>query len=103
MPDHLHIMFGMRPSQSLSDLLQDIKGNSSRWINERKFLKSKFSWQEGYGAFSYSKSQLPQVIQYIAKQQEHHLKKTFIQEYKEILDAFNVKFDERYIFKPIEY
>ncbi len=103
MPDHLHILFGMRPTQSISDLLQDIKGNSSKWINERKFTKRRFSWQEGYGAFSYSKSQLPQVIQYIAKQQEHHLKKTFIKEYKESLNAFNVEFDDRYIFKPIEY
>src|SRR5665213_567636 len=103
MPDHIHILFGMRPTQSLSDLLQDIKGNSSKWINERKFVKDKFSWQEGYGAFSYSKSQLPQVIQYIEKQQEHHRKKTFIQEYKEILNAFQIEFDERYIFKPVEY
>ena len=103
MPDHLHILFGMRPTQSISDLLQDIKGNSSKWINERKFTKRRFPWQEGYGAFSYSKSQLPQVMQYIAKQQEHHLKKTFIQEYKESLNACNVEFDDRYIFKPIEY
>ena len=80
MPDHIHILFGMRPAQSLSDLLQDIKGNSSKWINERKFIRSKFSWQEGYGAFSYSKSQLPQVIQYIDKQEEHHKKKTFLED-----------------------
>ncbi len=81
MPDHIHILFGMRPAQSLSDLLQDIKGNSSKWINERKFVRGKFSWQEGYGAFSYSKSQLHQVIQYIESQQEHHKKKTFLEEY----------------------
>jgi len=103
MPDHIHILFGMRATQSLSDLLQDIKGNSSKWINERKFVSSKFSWQEGYGAFSYGKSQLPQIIQYIEKQQEHHQKKTFIQEYKAFLDAFDVEYDERYIFKPVEY
>ena len=103
MPDHLHVLFGMRPTQTLSDLLQDIKGNSSKWINDKKFVRGKFSWQEGYGAFSYSKSQLPQAIQYIERQQEHHKKTTFIEEYKEFLDAFGVEYDERYIFKPIEY
>ena len=103
MPDHLHVLFGMRPTQTLSDLLQDIKGSSSKWINDKKFVRVKFSWQEGYGAFSYSKSQLPQVIQYIERQQEHHKKTTFIEEYKEFLDAFGVEYDERYIFKPIEY
>jgi len=80
MPDHIHVLFGMRPSQSLSDLLQDIKGDSSEWVNNRKFLRSKFSWQEGYGAFSYGKSQIQQVIQYIQKQEEHHKKKTFIED-----------------------
>jgi putative transposase len=103
MPDHLHILFGMRPVQSLSDLLQDIKGSSSKWINDRKFIKGKFSWQEGYGAFSYSKSQLPQIIQYIEMQQEHHKKKTFINEYKELLDDFSIEYDEQYIFVPVEY
>ena len=103
MPDHIHVLFGMRPSQSLSDLLQDIKGNSSQWINNRKFVRGKFSWQEGYGAFSYSKSQIPQVIRYIERQEEHHKKKTFIEEYKEFLNAFGVEYDERYIFKSIEY
>ncbi|MBS1586318.1 MAG: IS200/IS605 family transposase [Bacteroidetes bacterium] len=103
MPDHVHILFGMRPSQSLSNLLQDIKGDSSRWINERKFLKAKFSWQEGYGAFSYGRSQVSQVIQYIERQEEHHKKKTFIEEYRAFLSAFEVPFDERYIFCPIDY
>lgn len=103
MPDHVHILFGMRPVQSLSDLLQDIKGNSSKWINDKKFVRGKFSWQEGYGAFSYSKSQLPQIIRYIERQQEHHKKKTFTEEYKESLDAFRVEYDERYIFKTVEY
>jgi putative transposase len=103
MPDHIHIIFGMRPGQSLSDLLQDIKGNSSKWINTRKFVRGKFSWQEGYGAFSYSKSHLPQVIQYIERQQEHHKGKTFLEEYKELLDAFGVEYDEQYIFKSVEY
>ncbi len=103
MPDHIHILFGMRPIQSLSDLLQDVKGNSSKWINDKKFVKGKFSWQEGYGAFSYSKSQLPQVIKYIEGQEKHHIKKTFIEEYKEFLDTFDVEYDKRYIFETVEY
>jgi len=103
MPDHVHVLFGMRPSQSLSDLMQDIKGSSSKWINEKRFLKCRFSWQEGFGAFSYSKSQIPNVINYINSQEEHHKKKSFIEEYKEFMQAFNIDYDERYIFKPIEY
>ena len=75
MPDHLHIFFGMRPTQSLSDLIQQIKGDSSRWINEKGFLMNKFSWQEGFGAFSYSKSQANQVVHYIQTQEIHHNKK----------------------------
>ena len=102
MPDHIHVLFGMRPSQSLSDLMQDIKGSSSKWINEKKFTKYRFSWQEGFGAFSYSKSQLSNVIVYINNQKEHHRIKTFIEEYKELLQEFNIDYDDRYIFKPIE-
>jgi putative transposase len=101
MPDHLHVLFGMRPIQSLSDLMQDIKGSSSAWINKMNFSSAKFSWQEGYGAFSYSKSQLPGIIQYIDKQEEHHKKKTFIEEYKEFLEEFGVEYNKKYIFLPI--
>ncbi len=100
--DHIHILFGMRPSQSLSELMQDIKADSSRWINLNKFVGGKFSWQEGYAAFSYSKSLLPAVIKYIKNQEEHHRRITFIEEYRKILTDFNIEFDERYIFKPIE-
>ena len=99
MPDHVHILIGMRPTQSISDLLQDIKGNSSKWINEKKFLKVKFEWQEGYGAFSYSKSEINSVIKYIQNQEEHHIAKSFQEEYLQILKDFDVEFDERYIFK----
>jgi putative transposase len=102
MPDHLHVLFGMRPTQSLSDLLQDIKGSSSKWINERGFVKGRFSWQEGYGAFSYRKSDLPQIIHYIENQREHHRKKTFLQEYEELLDEFGVVYDRRYLFKEMQ-
>ena len=103
MPDHIHLFFGMRPSQSLSELMQDIKGDSSKWINQKGFIKSHFSWQEGYGAFSYSKSSVDNVIDYIKNQESHHRKKTFIEEYHEFLEKFEIDFDERYIFKPIDY
>lgn len=102
MPDHLHICFGMRPIQSLSDLMQDIKGHSSKWINEKKFIREKFEWQEGYGAFSYSKSQVSKVISYVRNQEEHHRKITFLDEYKMFLEKFEVPYDERYIFKTPE-
>ena len=102
MPDHIHILFGFRPSQSLSELMQDIKGDSSRWINEQRFVKGRFSWQEGYGAFSYSKSHVPRVIKYIQNQEIHHRKKSFIEEYIKMLDDFDVDYNERYIFKPVE-
>lgn len=99
MPDHLHILIGMRPTQSISDLMQDIKGSSSKWINEKKFLKVKFEWQEGYGAFSYSKSQVYIIIDYIKNQEQHHANKTFQEEYLEFLKIFEVEYDARYIFK----
>ncbi len=101
MPDHVHILFGLRPSQSISDLIQDIKGSSSKWINEKKFVAGKFFWQEGYGAFSYSKSDLSNVIQYINYQQEHHKKRTFTEEYTDLLKEFEIEYDDNYIFKPV--
>jgi REP element-mobilizing transposase RayT len=101
MPDHVHILFGMRPSQSLSDLMQDIKGSSSKWINEKRFVPGKFSWQEGYGGFSYAKSDLPNIINYIQHQKEHHSKKNFLEEYLDILKEFEIDYDDRFVFKPI--
>ena len=100
--DHIHILLGYRPNQSLSDLVQDIKGSSSKWINEKKFFRTKFAWQEGYGAFSYSHSHLSKVINYIKNQEKHHKKVTFIDEYKSFLKSFNVTFDERFILKEPE-
>jgi len=97
--DHIHILIGYRPHQSLSDLLQDIKGASSKWINENKFTKTKFSWQEGYGAFSYSHSHLQRVINYINNQEKHHTKVKFVDEYKSFLKAFEVEFSDSYILK----
>lgn len=99
MPDHLHLFFGLRPHQSLSDLMRLVKGDSSEWINKEKLVPGKFRWQEGYGAFSYAKSEMDAVVKYILNQEEHHRKKTFLEEYREMLQDFEVEFDERYIFK----
>ncbi|MGF1635632.1 MAG: IS200/IS605 family transposase [Cyclobacteriaceae bacterium] len=103
MPDHVHIFFGFRPTQSLSDLLQDIKGDSSKWINEKGFVKGRFSWQGGFGAFSYSKSHVQNVINYVRNQEYHHRKKSFTEEYIEFLEKFEVDYDKRYIFKKVDY
>lgn len=97
--DHIHIFIGMRPTQSISDLMQDIKGNSSKWVNDNKFLKVKFEWQGGYGAFSYSKSHVQNVINYLKNQEKHHTKQTFRDEYIEFLKKFDIDYDERYIFQ----
>jgi REP element-mobilizing transposase RayT len=102
MPDHVHLLIGMRPNQSISNLVQMIKGDSSRWINEKKFVAGKFSWQEGYGAFSYEKSQVPRIIKYIQTQEEHHQKRSFIDEYLDLLETFEIDYDEQFLFKPIE-
>ena len=101
-PNHIHVLFGFRPTQSLSSLMQIVKRDSSEWINQNKFTKGHFSWQEGYGAFSYSKSQLVQVANYISNQKEHHKKHTFLDEYKKILQDFGIEYDEKYIFKKID-
>ena len=103
MPDHVHLFFGMRPTQSLSDLMQAIKGDSSKWINEKQLAYGRFSWQEGYGAFSYSKSHVQNVIQYIRNQEQHHRTRTFIEEYHDLLEKFGVSFEERYSFTPVQY
>ncbi len=102
MPDHLHILIGQSPIQSLSELMKIVKSNSSKWINDNRFVKGKFSWQEGYGAFSYNKSQLSKVINYIEKQELHHKKKTFAEEYEDFLKAFEVEYDNRFIFRNVE-
>lgn len=102
MSDHVHLLFGMRASQSLSELMQQIKGDSSEWINQQGLTRRRFSWQEGYGGFSYSKSQVPAVAKYIENQEIHHQKKTFREEYLDILKAFEVEFEERFVFKEVE-
>ena len=102
MPDHLHLFFGFRPAQSLSDLMRLVKCDSSEWLNKQKLTPSKFQWQEGFGVFSYSKSQVKAVADYIEYQQIHHQKKTFLEEYIEFLDSFEIDYDNRYLFKPLE-
>ncbi|MEM9235565.1 MAG: IS200/IS605 family transposase [Verrucomicrobiota bacterium] len=102
MPDHVHILVGLRPSMAISDLVRAIKAGSSGFINEQGWVAGRFSWQEGFGAFSYGYSQLDSVIGYIANQQEHHRKRNFREEYQELLDRFRVPYDERYVFKPVE-
>ena len=101
MPDHMHLLIGLRPDAALSELVRDIKANSSRWISEKRWVLGRFSWQEGFGAFSYSRSQLGTVICYIANQQQHHAKKSFRDEYTELLEKFSVEYAARYIFKPL--
>lgn len=101
MPDHVHEFFGMRPTQSLSELMKQVKGDSSKWINEQGYLKNRFSWQAGYGAFSYTKVDVPKIINYVKNQKEHHRTKSFQDEYLELLKSFDIEYDERYIFNSI--
>ena len=103
MPDHVHLFFGMKATENVADVMKWVKGSSSEWINEQKFSPFKFQWQMGYGAFSYSHSQIDHVVKYIDNQEEHHRHKTFRQEYMEFLKAFDVPYDERYIFHDVLY
>lgn len=102
MPDHIHILIGMKPSCCLSDLVREIKKSSNAFVNENKFSKFKFEWQEGYGAFSYSHSSLDNVVGYIQNQKEHHKKKTFKEEYIDFLKKFEVEYKDEYLFNWIE-
>ncbi len=99
--DHIHILVGFRTHQSVADLVNDIKSNSSKWINEKKFLPVRFEWQKGYGVFSYGKSQIENVINYIKNQEKHHHKKSFREEYLEFLQKFDVEYNEEYIFNEL--
>jgi putative transposase len=102
MPDHIHILLGMKPSCCLSDLIREIKKSSNDFINQKSISKHKFQWQEGYGAFSYSHSNLDKVIGYIQNQKEHHKKRTFKEEYIDFLTKFEIKFKNEYLFQWIE-
>ena len=98
MPDHIHILVGMRPNCCLSDLVREIKKSSNQFINEKNLSNFKFQWQEGYGAFSYSHSSLDKVIEYINNQKEHHKKQSFKEEYKTFLNKFQIEFKHEYLF-----
>jgi REP-associated tyrosine transposase len=100
--NHVHIAIGYKPNQLIPDLLQDIKANSSKWINEKRFVRGKFNWQAGYGAFSFSHSQIDAVVKYINNQEQHHKKKTFKAEYLEMLRKYDVRFNEKYILVDVE-
>ena len=100
--DHIHILVSMSPTQSISDLMADVKRSSSLWINERKLVPGKFSWQSGYGAFTYNKQQISNVANYIENQEEHHKTKKFRDEYENLLKEFGIEYDDRYIFHEIQ-
>jgi len=98
MPDHIHAFIGLTPAMAIADLVRDIKNNASNFVNDHKFVKGKFSWQAGYGAFSYSHSHIGKVYNYILNQEKHHKKKTFKEEYLEFLKKFEVEYQEKYLF-----
>jgi REP element-mobilizing transposase RayT len=100
--DHIHLLFGLRPNMALSDLLRDVKANSSGFINDRGFVRGKFSWQEGFGAFSYSRSQVDAVAKYVLNQEKHHARRSFKDEYTTLLDRFEIDYEERFLFEWIE-
>lgn len=102
MPDHIHAFIGLKPAMRISDIARDIKNNSSKFINEHRLVKGKFSWQEGYGAFSYGHSQIERVYNYILNQEKHHKKKSFKEEYLLLLQKFNIDYNEKYLFDWIE-
>lgn len=102
MPDHLHLFIGMKPAMLLSDLVRDIKTSSSKFITDKKWVRGKFNWQEGFGAFSYSKSHVDAVVNYILNQEEHHHVKTFREEYIELLEKFEIDYNKNYLFESIE-
>ena len=102
MPDHIHILIGMTPNVALSSLVKDIKVNSTRFINQKRFSMGQFAWQEGFGAFSYSHSQIAEVATYIKNQEVHHSRRTFRDEYLAFLERFGVAYDVKYVFDPVE-
>jgi len=102
MPDHVHILIGLRPAMALADLVREIKADSSNFINRNKWVHGKFSWQERYGAFSYGHSQLNTIIRYIQNQEKHHSRKTFKDEYLTLLRKFDIAFDDKYVFNFLQ-
>ena len=97
--DHAHLFFGLKPSMAISDLIRDVKNNTSNFINEQEWIRGRFAWQEGYGAFSYGYSQMKEVYNYILNQEAHHRKRTFREEYLELLKKFEIPYDDRFLFE----
>ncbi len=102
MPDHIHLFVGLKPVVLISDFVKEIKVESNEFINNKNWIKGKFSWQEGYGVFSYSHSHIDAVVKYVLNQEKHHQKKTFKQEYHQLLEKFEIPFEEKYLFDFIE-
>ena len=102
MADHVHILIGLKPSMALADLVRDIKADSSNHVNENKWVHGRFSWQEGYGAFSYGHSQLDTIVRYIQNQERHHQRRSFRREYLTLLRKFDIAFEEKYIFQFVD-
>lgn len=102
MPDHIHLFVGFKPTILISDFVKEIKVESNGFVNNKNWIKGTFSWQEGYGVFSYSHSHIDSVIKYVLNQEAHHQRKTFRQEYLSLLEKFEVPFEERYLFDFIE-
>lgn len=102
MPDHIHILIGLKPSMALSDLVKDVKADSSGFINDKKWVRGRFNWQEGYGAFSYSHSHLDTVIRYIRNQETHHSARSFKDEYMTLLRKFDIAFNDKYVFEFVD-
>lgn len=100
--DHVHLFIGLKPSMRLSDLVRDIKNNTTNFINEKNFVQGKFCWQEGYGAFSYSQSHIDKVYHYILNQEIHHQKKSLREEYLELLEKFRIDYKEEFLFDFLE-
>jgi putative transposase len=102
MPDHVHLFISIQPSQSISDLARDIKANSSKFINDNKWINGRFEWQEGFGAFSYSIGDIDIIVNYVLNQEEHHKKKSFREEYLKLLNDFEIAYSEKYLFDWID-
>ncbi len=102
MPDHLHLLVGFGTTMSMADFMEEVKSISSKFINEKEWIRGKFEWQRGYGVFSYSRSQIDSVINYISNQQEHHKRRSFKDEYLNFLEKFKVEYDEKFLFEWIE-
>ncbi|MHB1179076.1 MAG: IS200/IS605 family transposase [Daejeonella sp.] len=102
MPDHIHFFVGYKPNVLISDFVKEIKVESNEFINNKNWIREHFNWQEGYGVFSYSHSHIDRVVKYILNQEKHHTKKTFRQEYHQLLDKFQITYEEKYVFEFFE-